>query len=548
VREQLALLPDESVHVVVTSPPYYRQRAYSMCPCQQLLASEVTSSGLAGGGNAHLPNHTQSKAPRSDCPDCNGTGKLPGMESRIYGGREDCAHDWNIQIIKDRRGAEGSGLEGAFQEEALRFDYEIAVCASCGAYKGELGLEPTPELFVRDVVEVFRGLRRVLRDDGVLFVNMGDSMHTDSPVRGSTTEAFADEWDESQTASRGGLRKSAARVGDLKNKDEIGVPDLLWRAMLSDGWYKRSTIIWAKGASFGPYVGNVMPSPDSGWRWENHRVLVPVSGKKKKRELAPCPGCPRCAPNGGLVLRKQAWKPTRTHEFVFMFTKAGTYFCDRDAVAEPYVNADDWGRLRTGLKGFTTPDPDNDRADPQTGYNAQFDPENPEPEPGAGRNLRSVWTIPPRGYSGSHYATFPEALVEPCINVATSERGVCATCGSQHARILERKTYGSWREHQGDLAEGNATAPELMLKGQDYYENYEPPQTVGWKKTCTCPTDETAPAVVLDPFAGSGTTLAVAYRLGRRSIGIELSPVSVRLAAERVGDVAAPSHSLARWL
>ena len=141
------------------------------------------------------------------------------------------------------------------------------------------------------------------------------------------------------------------RNGDgLKPLDSCLVPFRLALALQQDGWYVRSDIIWSKN--------NPMPESLNGWRWEKHRIKI----KKSKRDpnkaselehpqgdsrhnlesasvFEECPGCPICIPNDGYVLRQGAWRPTNSHEYIFMLTKTDKYYADREAVKETLVTA-----------------------------------------------------------------------------------------------------------------------------------------------------------------------------------------------------------------
>ena len=152
----------------------------------------------------------------------------------------------------------------------------------------------------------------------------------------------------------------------------------------------------------------------------------------------------------------------------------------------------------------------------------------------AGANLRDVWTIATQPYKGAHFATFPEALVEPCIKAGTSAHGACSECGAPWRREAE-KTF-----HQSGPARHNM-APENNWGGSPRGANSA--ATTGWAPTCEHDAP-TVPCVVLDPFAGSGTVCAVAQRLGRHGVGVELNPEYLALSVKRLTAVNAPLPGL----
>lgn len=148
----------------------------------------------------------------------------------------------------------------------------------------------------------------------------------------------------------------------------------------------------------------------------------------------------------------------------------------------------------------------------------------------AGRNRRTVWEIATQPFPEAHFATFPEALVEPCIKAGTSERGCCPVCGAPWERVVEKgggTTGTGWHDHKDDLVRGQIAPPSLTFK--DYYR-----KETGWQSTCTCRIKDTVPCVVLDPFGGSGTTGIVARDLKRDAIMIELNPAYIKIMRSRL--------------
>lgn len=347
---------------------------------------------------------------------------------------------------------------------ALR-DYGVA---------GQIGLERTPEEYVDTMVQVFREVKRVLRDDGTCWVNLGDS-YAGSWSGNSLRPNGGDQREggpgfQPLTDGRYAVRSGACGFG-TKPKDLCGIPWRVAFALQADGWYLRSDIIWSK------------PNP------------MPESVTDR---------------------------PTKAHEYLFLLSKRERYFYDGDAVREAHI---DFARGANGKRV----DSQDERPEPgvrtgtlnnmdRNGASREYNP--------AGRNRRTVWTIATQPYSGSHFATFPEKLVEPCILAGTSARGCCDQCGQpwvrvvESARILEpgRVTLGLGMTH-------DRTQRNIINGGPEESSGLHHQKlttTTGWRPTCEHSTSP-IPCTVLDPFVGSGTTVRVARRLGREGIGLDIS-------------------------
>ncbi len=282
-------------------------------------------------------------------------------------------------------------------------------------------------------------------------------------------------------------------VGDrfLPNKQLAGAP---WRfafAMQDDGWILRMDNIWSKPN----------PMPES------------VSDR-----------------------------PTKSHEYLLLLTKKPTYFYDQEAVREPHTMKPQrrFARDTYGSNGVPGKQMVN-QAKPLSDEPRQFGHR-------SGRNLRSVWNITTKPYRGSHYAVMPPDLVYPCVKAGTSEYGVCSSCLAPWERVVEREavpkrvpTGKGWLSgiaEQDNWASGTPTHSGLGNT------EYAAPRTVDWQPTCECHSSEelarlngtaTIPATVLDPFAGSGTTLYAARKLGRKSVGFDLDARNVKLVEGRLG-------------
>lgn len=229
-------------------------------------------------------------------------------------------------------------------------DQSIQMCVTSPPYfglrdygvDGQLGLEPTPDEYVAAMVAVFREVRRVMADDGTLWLNIGDSYATGSKWGGSTSGKAS-----AGLHGAGGGGRGRTYPG-LPDKNLIGIPWRLAFALQADGWILRQDIIWHK------------PNP------------MPESVTD------------RC---------------TKAHEYIFLLSKSAQYHYDHEAVKEPAVQA---GRVRNDKMGGNKGD------DVHHSPGGQFTGSDT-------RNRRSVWTVATRPYKGAHFATFPPALIEPCI-------------------------------------------------------------------------------------------------------------------------------------
>lgn len=345
----LKTLPSDSVHCVVTSPPYFGLRDYSVCECS-MRSSSSASSNLLNPGKSVNPNGSgtvQYKEPDPNCGRCHGTGHDESM-NLVWDDPGGCEHEWQAMTTV-RKGStnarfgstiQGQGVKtlatGAFNDVGETKQYRSdasSFCGKCGAWKGQLGLEPNPDMYVKHLTDIFREVRRVLRPDGTFWLNIGDC------YAGGGGGNYGNGLSVSSHHSHptGGKDKPGVPEG-LNAKDLVGIP---WRVAFSlqKDWYIRSDIIWDK------------PNP------------MPESVRDR---------------------------PTSSHEYVFLLTKEPRYFYDADAVREKGVIPA--GTL--GAKGS-----EERRSVP--GVNAR-PPEYKEYD--GFRNKRSVWNIKTESFEGSHFA------------------------------------------------------------------------------------------------------------------------------------------------
>jgi hypothetical protein len=152
------------------------------------------------------------------------------------------------------------------------------------------------------------------------------------------------------------------------------------------------------------------------------------------------------------------------------------------------------------------------------------------------RNKRSVWTLSPEPTPYEHFAAYPTKLVEPCILSGTSAAGCCPQCGAPWTRVTEAVfTPQLDVRDAAKLAKGSGKGLDASNGWGDTPRGTTTRITTGWQSTCTCAAGAPVACTVLDPFAGSGTTLRVAVANGRRAIGIELNPEYVALAERLLG-------------
>ena len=227
---------------------------------------------------------------------------------------------------------------------------------------GQYGLEPTPEEYVAKMVEVFREVKRVLRKDGTLWLNIGDSFFSTTKGSGGSNPETSPKqaWKGVENGQGFTPRKISAGALDLKPKDLVGIPWLVAFALRADGWYLRQDIIWHK------------PNP------------VPESVKD------------RC---------------TKAHEYIFLLSKSQHYYYDHEAISEPYASKAEKPRNKAKERY-------NDS------YKGGRWSEGVRDYYSAGkRNKRSVWTVTTKPFKEAHFATFPPEIPETCIKAGCPEGG-----------------------------------------------------------------------------------------------------------------------------
>lgn len=437
VLDALRTLSDESVHMLVTSPPYWGLRDY-------------------------------------------------GLEPSVWGGDPDCAHEWTTEFISQEM-RYGLGLAdspastrgGAKKAaETPNVVAERADCYRCGAWRGCLGHEPTPDQFVEHLVLIFREARRVLRKDGTAWLNLGDSYAANRSYQVSDSKHQAHDFGDSNAMTV---------PPGMKSKDLCMVPALAALALRADGWYLRSQIVWEKP--------NAMPESVED-------------------------------------------RPTTSHEFIYLLAKSPRYFWDKEAVKEP-AEWERWGnqttpkyvgtKTKTGwMEGRSKEELQAMREDGRNirtvwtiatksyaeAHFATWPPELVElcikaatSERGCCPDCGMPWNRlvdrVDQGWDGSKYG----------------ERALEATGG-----IMSGGTAHSTLGSSGGKLTGKSQTVGWM-PGCECDDSYPP----GYYEASSRP----VPCTVLDIFMGSGTTAEAARKLGRHAIGIEKNPDYCALVARR---------------
>lgn len=314
VIDVLKTLPEKSIQTCVTSPPYYGLRDYGTATWE--------------GGDAEC-EHNPQQADGGDRADRT----LP------------------------------LGRGGLYRE----------TCGKCGAKRidNQIGLEATPEAYVETMVNVFREVRRVLKDDGTLWLNLGDSYWGG---KGQSSQAWSTEHQERDTlqksqhqiTGKGETRPTDGKHPVIKPKDLIGIPWMVAFALRADGWYLRSEIIWHK------------PNP------------MPESVRDR---------------------------PTKSHEMIYLLAKSARYYYDADAVKEPSVDSESY----TGRRKRNAGQMDGVDAKNYKFHGSVKDGVLRSGQTYEKRNRRDVWTVTTKPHKEAHFATFPPDLITPCILAGSKE-------------------------------------------------------------------------------------------------------------------------------
>jgi len=428
---KLKELDDQSVNCVMTSPPYWALRDY-------------------GEGN-----------------------------SQIWDGEEGCEHKWGADIPASGSRSNDNSNKKRKEVFGKRDGWNNSNFCLCGAWKGQLGLEPTFDLYIKHLCDIFEETKRVLRDDGTCWVNLGDT-YIGGGGGGNSHETNMKN------------RPEFIEANKIQSKSLTLIPMRFAIEMVNRGWILRNTIIWHKP--------NCMPSSVKDRFTVDFEYLFFFVKKKKyyfETQYEPL-----------LTNENRPDGVVRSREY--------NYNSKENKNPKAYLKQDNVPSKNSRL---------------YEGFNKRYE------KPTQGRNKRAVWRICPKPFKEAHFAVYPEELCETPIKAGCPEF-VCVKCGNpKYPRYIPSKKYEkllkSQRRTEAYTSErrkkaievGNAFGSKKVTALPDYKVSFEP--------TCNCNAEFTG-GIILDPFFGAGTTGLVALKQNKKFIGIELNPSYIQIIKKRL--------------
>jgi len=414
-----------------------------------------------------------------------------GITSSIWDGDPTCEHKFVNKVIKhdNLRFRCGSNTNvGNYKNPEIYSNHKVnnIFCSKCGAWRGQLGLEPDFELYIKHLINIFDEVKRVLKKTGTCWVNIGDTYSGSCQGAGKNLHS---RLLNKKTENLGSVQKYILKYGhtltqrppsaktSVPAKSLCQIPSRFAIAMADRGWVLRNELIW--------------------WK-------------------------PNCIPS--------SVKDRFTVDFekVFFFVKNRKYYFEQqfEEYTEPMNR---WGGDVLKAHGTST-------WDKGTGQNV-YRNRNMRPNL-QGRNKRCIWKIPTRAIKEYHFAIYPEKLVETPIKAGCPQY-ICKKCGKAKQKIYIN-TSGGFNYRVRDAGKKHQQCPQFKATEEEItkYKENEPNhhiQAVYAEKwiSCDCKVGF-KPGIVLDPFCGSGTTCLVAKKLGRSYIGIDINPEYIKIAKRRL--------------
>jgi len=520
--EVMQTWPADSIDLVVTSPPYWGLRSYGK------------ETVLVWGGDSTC-NHDFSKP-------------APPPRQRS---KNDIVNQKSKQAYKDNPSAYDST--------------ESSFCSKCGAWLGSLGLEPHPQLFIDHLVEICREIKRVLKPTGTFWLNLGDSYCSG---HGNINEDF-----NKRIGNASGMRKqehkrpsiTPTKSNWLQPKQKLMIPSRVAIALQHDGWILRSDIIWHKVNHMPSSVKDRLTcayehiflfAKQRRYYFDLDSIRVPHSASTIQRITQPNV----MNQQGGekqIALRGKKKSPkdrgSRSADMVKSLAEnyEEWYFEEREKKSWHDHEHDEtmgFGQQKRGFKVKNIPHPrgknpgdiweveekkltKHDIAVGRIGNFSYTDPLHTKEYHPKGKNPGDLWRIPTMPFKGAHFSTFPPKLIEPIVK-AGCPRWICSRCGKPRERISKTEHVKSPVHGDGSIM-GRRDGGDNLTHYNGLPRVNAVHHTVGWSD-CGCEEANWVGGIVLDPFAGSGTALRVARKLGRRFIGIEINSEYAEMARQRV--------------
>jgi DNA modification methylase len=536
----LRTLPSESVSCVVTSPPYYFLRSY-------------------------------------------------GTDPVIWDADPDCEHEWNIVRVTDPNGSGGKtdfikNTRSAKGKENISeyVDYKDRAvysnfCPKCNAWKGELGSEPTVAMYIDHLTQIFSEVKRVLRSDGCLFLNIADKYGgSGNGSWNAPIEIRGKQYRKTCNTNQEYLAPPLPHNNNAKSL--LLMPERLAIAMTDSGWILRNVLIWQKNNSmpesvkdrwsrsfeyiyfftksrkyyfeqqFEPLAESTLPRMARGVS-ENNKWVNGADGQTKHAMSQPRPSVNKqpysVQPRDKEYVEYRNLPPIDTiKDYLNNWRAFKRYTIEQVELilqsqaphhwfsGESYPSKDDWIKIKT-LLGF------DDKYDKN--MTTELTKSSEKTSSPLGRNARNILNVNTRGYKGAHFATFNTALITPLISAGCPEF-ICTKCGKPREKIYEttfhkRPTNDKPELYKQHIAEqsGNREIMTVTRKGVGYNSHIG----VGYT-TCGCDNPTYDAGVVMDPFAGTCTTAVAAKQLNRHWLMLELKPEYIKMGEERIAKEGVP--------
>jgi len=514
---ELKKFPSESINCVITSPPYWALRDYR-------------------------------------------------TESQIYDGDEKCQHEW---ITERTPRPNTSGGKGEFSKKqqtvkgSIFTDYHDRAtytnfCSLCGAWRGSLGLEPTFELYLKHLWQIFDEIKRILKPTGTCWVNLGDSYSAESTHASKSGATYYDGISSDYGKNSGRIVRSEYKRFNSKHLPQkclVQIPSRFSIGMIDRGWILRNEIIW--------YKRNCMPSSvKDRFTVDFEKIFFFVKSNETQYWVNEKTGeITDKQPKGTQGIEGEDWdwkeiengwkRPSRDEVFKTPSRMKSTYAKAKRKKVSYWSGRDYWfetqlevanydGRKDTIMKGsgkyadgkfMIKPNAHSVHAKGHERWPHQIDGIR-------GRNKRCVWDITTRAFFGAHFAVFPETLVKPMILSGCPEF-ICKKCRQAREKIINSSERINTRPSRKVLTakSGKEIDPNKELHQSDLskYRQQIRYRELGYTDCgCNAGWDK---GIVLDPFAGAGTTGMVAKELGRNYILIDIKPEYCKMAEKRINNI-----------